>query len=44
MKEYNMISGGVDMNYQSTLIFKLARELERKQKRKQKIKKIWPNL
>ena len=44
MKEYNMISGGVDMKYQSTLIFKLARELERKQNRKQKIKKIWPNL
>lgn len=41
MKEYNMISGGVDMSYQTTLILQLARRLERKQKRKMKIKKIW---
>ncbi len=41
MKEYDMISGGVDMNYQSTLIIQLVRRLERKQKRKQKIKKIF---
>ena len=41
MKEYNMISGGVDMNYQSTLILQLARRLTRKEKRKNKIKRIW---
>ena len=36
-----MISGGVDMSYQSTLILQLARRLERKTKRKNKIKRIW---
>ena len=41
MKEYNMISGGVDMSYQTTLILQLARKLERKTKRKTKIKRIW---
>jgi hypothetical protein len=41
MKEYNMISGGVDMSYQSTLILQLARRLTRKAKRKNKIKKLW---
>ena len=41
MKEYNMISGGVDMNYQGTLILQLARRLTRKAKRKNKIKRIW---
>jgi hypothetical protein len=43
MKEYNMISGGVDMSYQSTLILQLTRRLERK-KRKNKIKRIWNTL
>lgn len=41
MKEYNMISGGVDMSYQTTLILQLARKLKRKLKRKHKIKKIF---
>ena len=36
-----MISGGVDMSYQGTLILQLARRLERKTKRKNKIKRIW---
>lgn len=36
-----MISGGVDMSYQTTLILQLARRLERKTKRKSKIKRIW---
>jgi hypothetical protein len=40
MKEYN-ISGGVNMSYQNTLILQLARRLERKTKRKNKIKRIW---
>jgi hypothetical protein len=43
MKEYTMISGGVDMSYQSTLILQLTRRLERK-KRKNKIKRIWNTL
>ena len=38
MKEYNMISGGVDMSYQTTLILQLAKRLTRKAKRKNKIK------
>jgi hypothetical protein len=37
----SMIKGGESMSYQTTLILKLAKRLERKQKRKQKIKKIW---
>jgi hypothetical protein len=41
MKKYNMISGGESMSYQNTLILQLARRLERKQKRKNKIKKLW---
>jgi hypothetical protein len=41
MKEYNMISGGVDMSYQTTLILQLAKRLTRKEKRKNKIKRIW---
>lgn len=41
MKKYNIISGGVDISYQSTLLIKLTRSLERKLKRKVKIKKIW---
>jgi hypothetical protein len=41
MKEYNMISGGVDMSYQTTLILQLAKRLTRKAKRKNKIKKLW---
>jgi len=41
MKEYNMISGGVNMSYQTTLILQLARRLTRKAKRKNKIKRIW---
>ena len=41
MKEYKMISGGVDMSYQTTLILQLVRRLERKIKRKTKIKRIW---
>jgi hypothetical protein len=41
MKEYNMISGGVDMSYQTTLILQLAKRLTRKAKRKNKIKRIW---
>jgi hypothetical protein len=36
-----MIKGGESMSYQTTLILQLAKRLERKQKRKQKIKKIW---
>lgn len=36
-----MISGGVDMSYQTTLILQLARRLTRKAKRKNKIKRIW---
>ena len=36
-----MISGGVDMSYQTTLILQLVRRLERKIKRKTKIKRIW---
>jgi hypothetical protein len=41
MKKYNMISGGVDMSYQTTLILQLAKRLTRKAKRKNKIKRIW---
>ena len=40
MREYNMISGGIDMNYQSTLILKLSIILLRNSKRKKKIKNI----
>jgi hypothetical protein len=36
-----MLKGGDSMSYQGTLILQLARRLERKQKRKMKIKKIW---
>ncbi len=36
-----MISGGVDMSYQTTLILQLAKRLTRKAKRKNKIKRIW---
>jgi hypothetical protein len=36
-----MLKGGDSMNYQGTLILHLARRLERKQKRKMKIKNIW---
>ena len=42
MKEYNMISGGVDMYYQSTLVYKLSKRfLLRKSFRKEKIKKLF---
>jgi hypothetical protein len=41
MKEYNMISGGVDMYYQSTLVYELGKRLLRKSNRKEKIKRIW---
>jgi hypothetical protein len=37
----SMLKGGESMSYQVTLILQLARRLERKQKRKMKIKKIW---
>jgi hypothetical protein len=37
----SMLKGGESMSYQTTLILQLARRLERKQKRKMKIKKIW---
>ena len=40
MKEYNMISGGVDMSYQSTLVIQV-RQIEKKHRRKNKIKRIW---
>ena len=36
-----MLKGGESMSYQGTLILKLARRLERKTKRKNKIKRIW---
>ena len=41
MKEYNNYSGGVDMNYQSTLVYELGKRLLRKSKRKEKIERIW---
>jgi len=37
----SMLKGGDSMSYQGTLILQLARRLERKQKRKNKIKKLW---
>jgi hypothetical protein len=40
MKKYN-VSGGVDLTYQSSLVFKFFRNFERKSKRKNKIKKIF---
>jgi hypothetical protein len=36
-----MIKGGESMSYQTTLILQLAKRLERKEKRKEKIKRIW---
>jgi hypothetical protein len=41
MPDLKTLSGGVDMSYQSTLILQLVRRLERKTKRKNKIKRIW---
>lgn len=40
MKEH-IISGGVDMYYQSTLVYNLGKRLLRKSDRKEKIKKIF---
>jgi hypothetical protein len=37
----NNISGGVDMYYQSTLVYELGKRLLRKSNRKEKIKRIW---
>jgi hypothetical protein len=37
----SMIKGGESMSYQTTLILQLAKRLERKEKRKEKIKRIW---
>jgi len=40
MKDYQLISGGVDMYYQSTLVTKFGKRLLRVSSRKQKIKNI----
>jgi hypothetical protein len=37
----NNISGGVDMYYQSTLVYELGKRLLRKSNRIEKIKRIW---
>jgi len=41
MKEYNMISDGANMYYQSTLVYKLGKKILRRTNRKEKIKRIW---
>ncbi len=41
MKEYSNYSGGVDMYYQSTLVYELGKRLLRKSNRKEKIKKLF---
>ncbi len=40
MKDYRLISGGVDMFYQSSLVMKLGKKLQRNKIRREKIKKI----
>lgn len=39
-----MLKGGESMKYQKTLLVQLARRIEKKLKRKEKIKRIWHNL
>jgi len=41
MKDYQLISGEVDMYYQSTLVMELGKRLLRGSLRKQKIKNIF---
>jgi hypothetical protein len=41
MKDYNLISGGVDMHYQSTLVMELGKKLVKISSRKLKIKRLF---
>lgn len=41
MKDYQLLSGGIDMYYQSLLITKLGKKLLRKASRMKKIKNIF---